>query len=145
MGRRIDKQTMDYEAAFSKAQDMLSEQAEAVREAAESLEESWPGTERAERYSEAADGLEVVDLEGDVPEALAHVPVVFVQDTRKGMGRKTQLANLQALVMALADAARAALDNVDEDEDEDEDEGEDVRDHVDLIEKAADDLENIEI
>lgn len=113
MGSRNQLFTCTLAAAFEQAQNDLEAIASDIRESADSMEETFPGAERTERYQEAAMTLEGVDLELEVPTAVAELSVSYSQDTRKGQPRATAISNLAFLV----ECVREAIEPDSEDED----------------------------
>lgn len=103
MGSRNEEFTLIISHAFKNAQDKLSGLAAEIRESADGMKENYPSAELTERYAEAADALESIDLDVEVPKEIADDQMTYKQDTRKGQTRATDISNLAELLNALFD------------------------------------------
>lgn len=118
--------------AISELEDFTAE----VRESADLMEETFPSAERTERYVEAADQLEGIETDSEVPDELIDVAVSYIQDERKGISKGARLGNLVEVFCAIADAAELAVgETIDED----------LQYYVDQLREAADTLQGVEL
>ena len=136
MGKRNQRYNRTLGNAIGDAISELEDFAAEVRESADSMEETFPGAERTERYSSAADQLEGIETDTEVPDALIDVAVSYVQDERKGISKGARLGNLVEVFSAIADAAENASY---------ETEDEDLQAYVEQLREAADALQGIEL
>lgn len=118
MGSKAEKFTKSFEHAFTQAQEDWESLRDEIRESADAMEETFPGAERTESYSYAADELESIDLELDLPAWTERLTVAYQQDTRKGQSKRVRLENLASLLEDLYNAAADAAPLEQEDEDE---------------------------
>lgn len=119
MGSKAEKSTKTLEHALLTLAEDLENLRESVEEAAEGMEERFPGAERTELWTYAAGELGSIEIENlEMPIAMANVPVRYEQDTRKGQPKRTELANMVALLTACYEAADCALGDTPSDEEE---------------------------
>lgn len=118
MGRKAEKFTKSFEHAFMQAQEDWESLRDDIRESADAMEETFPGSERTESYNYAADELDGVDLELDLPAWTEGLTLTYIQDTRKGQPKQVRLENLASLLEDLYNAAAGEAPDDQEDEDE---------------------------
>ena len=136
MGKRNQQYNSTLGNTIGDAIDALENFTSEVRESADNMSETFPGAERTERYESAADELEGIETDTEVPDALIDVAVSFTQDERKGISKGAQLGNLVDWFAAIADAAEDASAGT---------EDEDLQAYVDQLREAAEALQGIEL
>lgn len=136
MGKRNYQVNTTLGNAIGDLSDALASFAEDIRNSADNMGETFPGSDRTTRYEEAADALESISLDTETPEDLLDVKVSFQEDTRANPTNRTRLGNLVNAAEAIFAAAQDATAGRDD---------EDLDAYVAMLESVFDELQGVEL